>query len=551
MMPSGATTEIPLAELPLEERTVSRALARSAEKFGDRIAIASTAGDSISFKGLHDVAHRVALGVAALGIERQEPVLTMLPDTIDFIRLTFGLAVRGAIEVPVNLAYRGSILSHISNDSTAKTLVVDQQYLERFDEIADDLTHLQRCIVYSETAEKRPKLPPKLARRCSALGFEEIFAREFATFDAVPTFHDLNYIIYTSGTTGPSKGVMVTHAHAFAHAVACANLFALNPEDVFYSSGLPLFHAAGKVEIIYGSLIFGARVVLRRGFSVRSFWTDIRAHDCTMAFLLGAMGNLLWRQPETPEDSTTSLRKVTMFPVTPEHEEFAKRFGVEICTGYGATESGLPLAHDYGEPLPSPRCVGRPSDRFDVRIFDEHDREVPVGMLGEICLRPRYTWEMAIGYWQRPDATAKTFRNCWYHSGDAGYRDEEGRFYFVDRLTDSMRRRGENISSMEVEDEINSHPQVLECAVFPVPAEEGEQEVMAAIGAKPGETIDPAELTRYLNTRMPYFMVPRYIDFVEELPKTPTGKIQKFPLRQRGVTSTTWDRVAAGVELKR
>jgi crotonobetaine/carnitine-CoA ligase len=234
-----------------------------------------------------------------------------------------------------------------------------------------------------------------------------------------------------------------------------------------------------------------------------------------------------------------------------EHEAFAARFGVRISTAYASTENPVPCVHFLGEPYPNNQCVGYPLPDFEVRVFDELDRDQPPGVMGEICVRPKGSWDIMLGYWNQPEATARAFRNLWYHTGDAGYRDAEGRIYFVDRLTDSMRRRGENISSMEVEDEINQHPDVLECAVFPVAAEHGEQEVMAAITSKPGRKIDPVEMIRFLDRRMPYFMVPRHLDFVNNLPKTPTGKVQKYILREKGVTATTWDRVAAGVKLTR
>ena len=291
--------------------------------------------------------------------------------------------------------------------------------------------------------------------------------------------------------------------------------------------------------------------MVRQGYKNDYFWRDVREHGCTVAGLLGAIGNFLWQQPERADDADNPMTKVGMYPVIPEHEALAKRFGIEITTGYGSTECPCPIAMPAGEPFPSHRCIGRPRKGVIVKLLDDKDVEVPVGELGEICVRPRESWEMMLGYWRRPEATAEAFRNLWYHTGDSGYQDAEGRVYFVDRKSDTMRRRGENISSMEVEEEVHTHPQVLECAAYPVWAAESEQEVMVAIVPKPGLRIDPVELTRYLNKRMPYFMVPRYFDFVDDLAKTPTGKVQKFPLRERGVTETTWDRVAAGIELER
>ena len=537
----------------LEERTLGRVLARQASKFGDKTLITSVSGESVSYRELDQVSTRMAHGLAKLGVNFHEPVLVMLPDVIDYIRLWCALSKRGAIEVPVNVTYRGRILTHVFNDSTARTIVVDRQYLDRVEEIADDLEHLERCIIYSEDSVERTnlQLPPRLAARCSAEPFACLFSEETSPFEPMPAFHDLTLIIYTSGTTGPSKGVMVTHAHAFVEADVCAHeLFSLESGDVSYSGGLPLFHIAG-LTLFYQSVIAGSSMVLRKGYKNDYFWPDIAAHGCTVVGLIGAVGNFLWRQPPSAGDAKTPLRKVAMFPLIPEYRDFADRFGVEISTSYGSTECPSPIVILANEAPPSVRCVGRPRREMDVRIFDENDQERPIGELGEICIRPKNNWEMMPGYWKRPDATAKAFRNFWYHTGDAGYQDAEGRFYFVDRLSDSIRRRGENVSSMEVEDEINSHPQVLECAVFPVWAKESEQEIMAAIVPKTGEAIDPVGLIRYLNRRMPYFMVPRYLEFASELAKTPSGKIQKYALRENGVTLRTWDRVAVGLTLER
>jgi len=298
-------------------------------------------------------------------------------------------------------------------------------------------------------------------------------------------------------------------------------------------------------------MICGATAVLRQGYKNEYFWADIAKYECTVTFLLGAVANFLWQQPETDDDAKNSLERVGMVPLIAEYEGFAKRFGLQLTTGYASSESAMPTVIVAGDPMISSRCIGPVRDEYEVAIFDEHDRGLPVGEMGEICVRPAETWSLMQGYWKRPEATAKAFRNLWYHTGDAGYRGEDGCIYFVDRLTDSMRRRGENISSMEVEGDINQHPEVLECAVFPVWDENTEQEVMAVITPKPGSEIDPAELIRFLNRLMPYFMIPRYIEFTEALPKTPTGKIQKFSLRERGVTADTWDRVAAGVALER
>ena len=541
-------------EYPLEERTVGRILARASAELGDAPLVVEVGGGTISYREMDERATRIARRLAALGIEKGDPVLFMMSDGIDLAALFCGLARRGAPEVPINLAYRGAFLRRIVNDSLARTIVIDADFLERLDAVAGELESLERCIVHPDLPDT---LPGRIAGRFETLPFSaldgdgEVAVEDEPGIADQPSYRDLVGIMYTSGTTGASKGVMVCHAHAYRYAWNVTRNHAVGRDDRYYSAGLPLFHIAGQWGVLYGSMLRGATVILRRGYRNEYFWNDIAEHGATSVFLLGAIANFLWQQPESPHDADTPLQTVGMYPVIPDHEAFARRFGVKIASGYGSTENPGPCFHTPGTPFPNNQCVGELSERAQVRIVDENDLEVPRGTVGEICVRPRVPWEIMVGYWRNPEATARAFRNLWYHSGDAGYMDEEGRMYFVDRVSDSLRRRGENISSMEVEDVVNQHPAVMECAVFPVWAEESEQEVMVSIVTHPGTRLDPVEFTRYCNERMPYFMVPRYVDVVDEIPKTPTGKMEKYRLREGGVTGTTWDRVAAGVRLAR
>ena len=541
------------SSIPLEERTVGHILARQAAAYGEKPFVETIGGETISYREIHERSNCLAHGLAAFGIGFQEPVLIMLPDTIDWLTLWCGIGKRGAIEVPINLAYRKSILRRICNDSTAKTIVIDRQYLDWLEEIAPELEFLECVVLYSEDPSLRDNniLPPALGERCRVARFEDLFSNNTASFEPGPKFNDLVGIMYTSGTTGTSKGVSTTHSHSFCYADGAGEIFYLCPDDRFYSCGLPLFHIGCQWAICYSSMIYGATVVLRQGFSNEQFWPDIIDYRCNVAFLLGAIANFIWQQAPSSQDIQNPLAKVGMFPIIPEHEAFSRRFGVELSSGYGCTENPCPMIHHFGEEFPNNQCVGFPTGRYDVRILDENDRECAPGEMGEICTRPKEPWEIFIGYWRQPEYTATVFRNLWYHTGDAGYRDKQGRFYFVDRMTDSMRRRGENISSMEVEDEINQHPEVMECAVFPVWDEHTEQEVMAVITRQPGSNLAPAGLIQFLDQRMAYFMIPRYVAFDDKIPKTPTGKMEKYKLREKGITQSTWDRVRAGVKLSR
>ena len=432
------------SNFPLKERTVGQILARQAERLADKNFIETTSGDCISYRDMHLRSNQFAQGTAAFGIECQEPVLVMLPDTIDYVTVWCGLAKRGAIEVPINLAYRKSILKRLCNDSTAKKIIIDHQYVDRLEEIADDLEYLDCVILYAEDRNLDPPciLPPRLAQTCRVARFEDLLSDTNTDFEPAPQYSDLVGIMYTSGTTGASKGVSTTHSHSFCYADGAAEIFYLSEEDRFYTAGLPLFHLAGQWAVCYASMIYGATVVLRKGYRNDYFWPDIAEHNCTVVFLLGAIANFLWQQPRLPQDRETPLKKVGMFPVMTEHEAFCERFAVEISTGYGSTESPCPVIHHFDEPLPNNQCVGFPTGRYDVKILDENDQACATGVVGEICTRPKAPWEIMLGYWRQPEYTAQVFRNLWYHTGDAGYQDDQGRLYFVDRLTDSMRRRG-------------------------------------------------------------------------------------------------------------
>ncbi len=529
------------------ERTLGRVVREQAARYGDKACVV-TDGRRGTYGELDALSDQLAGGVRALGIGAGETVLVMLPNTVEFIGLWWGLAKLGAIEVPVNTAYRGSVLAHVINDSRATTLVVDRQYLERVARVAGELTGLRRLVVCDEGGGQEGEVPGGL-ERFERRAFAELVGEPARAVDEGPGHTDLMAVMYTSGTTGPSKGVMITHAHAYEYARASAELIELGPDDVFYGP-LPLFHVSGRWSVVYGTCLAGGTVVLPRQFSVSGFWGDVRQHGVTTTYLLGAMANLLYRQPPSDTDATTPLRKIAVVPLFPEIEDFKRRFGVRVTTAYGSTEVNVPIR--MGFDLPDARSCGRVvAGQYEVRVVDEWDEEVPAGVIGELVVRAKEPWIMTAGYWQHPEWTVGAWRNLWFHTGDAMYRDGAGNFYFVDRLKDAIRRRGENISSVEVENEINGHPGVVESAVVGVRSEHTEEEVKAVVVVREGAEVTAEGLIAYLEPRLPYFMVPRYVEFAESLPKTPTGKIRKVVLREQGVTAGTWDREKAGVRVRR
>jgi crotonobetaine/carnitine-CoA ligase len=349
-------------------------------------------------------------------------------------------------------------------------------------------------------------------------------------------------IVYTSGTTGPSKGVMTTQRHAFRYASTVLEALDMEHDDVVYTCGMPLFHVAAKWGAGYASLIKGATLAIPKKFSLGGFWSDVRMYGATITVLPGVVASLLYSQPRSPDDARSTLKKACMVPLIPEFEDFKARFGMRISMAYGSTECGCPTIHPMDEAVTDRRSVGvLKSELYEMAIFDDQDNEVAPGEIGEIVLRSKEPWIMMLGYWNRPEATVEAWRNLWFHSGDAGFKDKAGRFYFVDRIKDCIRRRGENISSSEVEGIVRQLSGVLECAVYPVPSELTEDEIMVAIIPAPGADLDPADLIDSLKDMMPRFMVPRYVEILDALPKTETGKIKKQELTDRGVKITTWD----------
>lgn len=525
-----------LALPPIASRNIRSVFDDVLARVPERVAVRDPER-SLSYAALHDAALRAGGGFEALGTARHEHVLLMLDNHVDYVLAWLGLALTGRVEVPVNTAYKGSILVHVVNNSGARVLVVEERYLPVVAEVADRLTTLERLVVRGEPGAAA--LPAKL--RVSA--FTELFGAPAQPVRPEPW--DLMGILYTSGTTGLSKGVRVTHAHAYGYSSPL--LFGALDDAEVTLCNLPLFHIGGQWAAVYRALIGGTTCVVLPRFSATTFWDDVRAYGCTYTMLLGAMANFLYRQPPSAEDREHPLKRVSMVPVIAQLEEFKARFGIaEVATGYGLTEGSTILRAPFGHAEPGLAGWLRPD--FEARLVDENDLPVAEGEVGELVVRTRDPWSVMDGYHAMPEATIKAWRNQWLHTGDAFRRDATGRWYFLDRMKDAVRRRGENVSSFEVESEINEHPAVLESAVIAVPSDSTEDEIKACVVLKPGQALEAAALVGFLDARLPYFMVPRYVEFMPALPKTPTEKIQKQVLRERGLTAQTWDRGPQGAK---
>ena len=487
-----------------------------------------------------DIARRTAAGLQSLGVVQGDNVLSWLPNGPEALRIWFAANLVGAVYVPLNTAYRGRLLEHVVRTSNARVLVAHAALVERLDGI--DTAALRDVVVVRGD-------PPVTATTGSVRWHPQQLLDADAGSLLPPALPILPWhnqsIVFTSGTTGPSKGVESSYLHLYS---ASFDPFPYLGADDRYLVTLPLFHVGGTVAV-YSMLLRGASVAIVDSFKLDTFWPVVARTGSTFCCLLGSMATLLAKAPGAAHDRGHGLRHALMIPLSEAPAKFRERFGCDIYTLFNMSEVSVPLV-SHANPSSLGTC-GRPRGGIEVRIVDDNDCEVASGQIGELVVRSDRPWAMAHGYFGDPQATARAWRNGWFHTGDAFRTDEAGDYRFVDRMKDSIRRRGENISSFEVEAEVCSHPAVQEAAAVAVPSPLGEDEVMVAVVAAPGLSIDPEALIRYLIPRMPHFMVPRYVRIVAALPKTPTQKVQKLQLRSEGITTDTWDRETAGLRVRR
>jgi carnitine-CoA ligase len=524
-------------DYPYEHRALPFILADKAREHGDRVFLL---GDhELSYAGLRDAAARFAGGLRELGIQPGDRVLFMLPNTAQTIITAFGISWAGAVSVPINTSYRGEMLRYLIEDADASLLVIAAEHLGVLAAVRDSLPALPPLVLLGGDATELADSAGPLAG-VTAIPWETVAGGPPVPVpDLGPA--DLQAIMYTSGTTGPSKGVLVSYHHAYQYANPTGtHLVAAG--DVVYVT-LPLFHIGGQWAGIYAALLADGQALLKRKFSVSEFWTDIDKHGVTQTILLGVMSEFIWKQPPSDDDQRHALRRVAVTPPPKDAAGFAARFNLRICQGWGLTEAGCVTASPpFDEPARPTSCGQLRTDLFEMILADENDEPVPVGTPGEALIRPLQPNALMAGYWRKPEATVAAWRNLWLHSGDVLVQDEDGYYQFVDRQKDCIRRRGENISSLEVERAVQEHPEVLECAAIPVPGEDTEEEVKVVVTLRGSVPLTPAELNDFLEPRMPEFMLPRYIEIVPEMPRTPTEKIRKDVLRAAGAGPGSWRR---------
>jgi crotonobetaine/carnitine-CoA ligase len=525
-------------DVPAARRTLPALLELQAAVIPERPYL-QVGGTSRTFGEMRDATARTAGSFAAAGIGRADRVAIMAENRPELVDAWFGCAWLGATLVPLNTATRGAQLEHVLTNSGPRVLVIERDLFDRLEFVDRLPRELERIWILGD--------PVDAAWR--GIRVEPFPLPE----DAVPPTEvgpgDTVAILYTSGTTGPSKGVMCPQAQFYWWARGTAAMLGgLDDRDVLYTC-LPLFHTNALNTCIQG-LIHGLPVVVGPRFSASAFWSRLAEADATVTYLLGAMVSILMKQPVSPVDRAHRVR-VALAPATPVefHEAFRARFGVRISDGFGMTETNAVIGARDG--VQRPGTMGSVMPGYEAKIVDELDEEVPDGTPGELALRADHPFAFATGYWRMPEQTVEAWRNLWFHSGDRAVREPDGSFRFLDRMKDAIRRRGENISAWEVEQVLVSHPDITTAAVVPVPSDLGEDDVMAFVVARATATVDFEDLLRHCEPRLAYFALPRYFEACDELPLTENGKVQKYLLRKRGVTSSAWDREAAGYVVSR
>jgi carnitine-CoA ligase len=504
----------------------------------------------LSYRSLQERSIAAANVLIGLGLEPGDRVALFMGTCPEWVTLWFGLCRLGAVAVPINTAYRGDFLANQLRDSNTKMVALDRSLADRVFAVAGDVPSLRTVLVRQDGPPAGGVGDLTAPPQVQVHSIEQLLEGATSAVEGaadLPEF-PIGAIFSTSGTTGRSKGVLSTQHYLLHAAQSMVDLWRLQPEEVIHGP-LPLFHLSA-VGTVLGPMLAGGTGILDSTFSVSATWDRVRRYQASGIALAGAMLSMLWNLPPDPRDAEIPLRFISAAPVPKESfEAMEARWRCRIVTCYGMSEA-FPLTVAGVDQENRVGASGRPNPHFDVLLFDPEDEPVPVGEVGEIVCRPRQSHVMFEGYDGRDRETVEQFRNLWFHTGDMGRFDEDGYLYFADRKKDAMRRRGENISSFEVEQTLLRHPQVAEVAAVGVPSELGEDEVMVYVVAA-GELTDMEAFMDFCCEHLPYFAVPRYLEVTPELPKNVVGRILKHELRARGVSASAWDRESAGYTVRR
>ncbi len=555
---------------PLEERTIGRILADKARRIPQHTFLIWQ-DQRYSYAQLESLTNRYANGFSALGIQHGDHVAVMMPNGPEFYWVVWGLAKLGAVGVPLNTAAKGDMLRYFIDQSDSVCLVVDQQWLHRLAPLAKELPKVKQYLVSRSHVRTDTRGE---GTSTALLGSQEVVSDALETIsgsavicdlsdivtpdDTAPALDRVKYsdphlIVYTSGTTGPSKGVMCPHSQALFVGMQIASDYGYRADDVLYTC-LPLFHVNALWYSSCAALWAECSIALSPRFSASAFWDEICTMGATEFNALGAMGNIIVQIPPGDYERKHRLRQCMLVPMQKTlYDEVRRRFGVKITAVFAMSENYAVTNFLPDDRLDKVGSAGSTRGASSIKIIDDGGAELPVGQVGEILMKPTQAGSMMLGYYNMPEATALAFSEGWFCTGDRGYLDRDGYLYFVDRKKEAIRRRGENISAYEVEMILSKHPAILEVAAIAVPSEMSEDEVMVYVVLKPGHALTEREVIAFGIERMTYFMVPRFVAFIDQLPKTATEKIEKYKLQQdaKARRDSLWDREREGIVLPR
>lgn len=502
-------------------------------------------GDTMSFGATRDKTDRVAAGLAEAGIEPADRVAILTPNRTEMLELFFACARAGAVQVPLNAFLKGEFLRYQLDDAQASTLVTDAAGLRAVLPLVDRLPELQRIVLFDDHQAD-------VGGSARVMTYGELEASTGPVPRPALAADDLVSIVYTSGTTGLPKGCMLPHGYYSRVSRCGVDFLGLGPDDV-HLTAMPLFHAAARLLVVGSALFTGGTAAIMETFRPQRLLEVAVEIGATVTGGVGAMGAALLNLAPSDLDRAHDMRLGWYVPFTPDQQQqLAERFGFADVTTelYGQTEC-FPAVYNHLHGTRNLASDGREAEDLEVRLVDDDENEVPVGTPGEITLRPKHRHAMFTGYWRKPEATLEAFRALWYHTGDYGRRDEEGFVYFVDRKKDALRRRGENVSSVELEIAIGGHPKIAEVAVHAVPSPLSEDDIKACLVLTEGAELTPDEAFEFFSAQLPYFAIPWYVEILSELPRNAVERVMKHLLRDRGVTETTWDLEELGLTVDR
>lgn len=528
-----------------KEWVLPKVLKEQSEKNGAKDFLQFSYNNPLTYSEVNTFANQIANSLNKLGVEKGEKVSVYMPNSLELCLSWFGILKNGSVMVPINTAYVMDFLQYIIESSDSKIIIIAEEYMDRLKNIEDRIPLIENIIVWPREEKGSLDLMDYKGKAKTYSWKEFVESGDKNEPDVEITHLDHARLMYTSGTTGRSKGVVRPCAADYSSAMNYSLIMDITPDDVVFTC-LPLFHSNAMVMGVYPAMIQGAKVVVEEKYSASNFWKWMKDFKITKFNLVGVMSYFMWNAPVVPEEKEHEVKLVLGSPAPHDIiEDFMERFGIKFMEGYGLTEVGQCTFMRPGEPFRVGSC-GKESPGYEIKIVNpDTDEELPPDTPGELVLRPRIPNICLHYYHKMPEKTVSDFRNFWFHTGDLCRKDDDGYIFFMDRVKDYIRRRGENISSFEVENMVSSHPKINEAAAIAVKVDEegrySEDEVMIVIVKEEGKNLDPKEIIEFLKPIMPKFMIPRFIKFRKSLPKTPTNRVQKAKLREEGVTADTWD----------